>query len=106
MEPLVTSQRVLTWLWMYSDDTVSSKWKKLVQRAGGQLCLIFQLVGFAGATIFIMKFVSIDVEKSFYAFMFASGLFDSACTATQAMLSRRKITGIFTRLSKIYRDSK
>lgn len=106
MEPLVTTRQVLTWLWMYSDSKTSSIWKKLGQFVSGQLCLISQLLSFAGTTAFVIKFASVDLEKSLFAFMFVSGHFNAAFSITLAMLSRHKITALFTRLSKIYQTSK
>lgn len=106
MEPLVTTRLALTWLWMYSDKNNSNKWKKSVQFATGQLCLISQLLSLAGTAAFVIKFASIDLEKSLFAFMFVSGHFNAAFSITQAMLSRNKITELFNRLSNVYRTSK
>lgn len=106
MEPLVTTRLVLTWLWMYSDKKNSDKWKNLVQFTSGQFCLISQLLSFAGTTAFVIKFASVDLEKSLFAFMFVSGHFNAVFSISQAMLSRNKITQLFNRLSSIYRTSK
>lgn len=103
MEPLVTTRKVLTWLWMYSDKNNSNKWEKLGHFASGQLCLISQLLSFAGTAAFVIKFASIDLGQSLFAFMFVSGHFNAAFSITQAMLSRNKITQLFNRLSNIYR---
>lgn len=106
MEPLVTTRKVLTWLRMYSDDNVSSKWKKHGQSAGGLLCLILQLLSFVGTATFAVKFASTNVQKSLFAFMFVTGHFNAAYSITHAMLSRHRIAGLFTRLTKIYGASK
>lgn len=106
MEPLVTTQRVLTWLWVCPDTNNPSRWKKLGQFAGGQLCLIFQLLAFSAAIKFVMKFALIEVEKSLYEFMYVASHFTTALSITQAMLSKQRITGFFTKLSKIYRTGK
>lgn len=106
MEPLVTTRLVLTWLWMYSEKKNSSKWKNIVQLTCGQFCLISQLLSFAGTTAFVIKFASVDLEKSLLTFMFVSGHFNAVFSITQAMISRNKITQLFDRLSNIYRTSK
>lgn len=105
MEPLVTTRLVLTWLWMYSDKKTSRKWVNFVQFTSGQFCLISQLLSFAGTTAFVIKYASVDLEKSLFAFMFVSGHFNAVFSITQAMLSRNRITQLFNRLSNIYRAS-
>lgn len=106
IEPLPTTRRVSTWLWMYSDEKVLSSSKKFGQFAGGQVCLIFQLLSFAGTTACFMKFLSIDIGKCLFETMFITGHFNAAFSITHAMQSRRKVTTLFIQLSKIYRDGK
>lgn len=104
MEPLVTTRVVLTWIWMCADNNVTNKWTNFGHYAFGRFCLIFQILGFAGATACSIKFLPIDISTVLFESMFVSGHFNATYSIIHTMQSRHKIANLFTRLSKIYRN--
>lgn len=104
MKPLLTTRVVLTWIWMCSEDDISSKWKKFGHYVFGRFCLIFQILSFVGATACFVKFLPIDISKVLFESMFVSGHFNATYSIIHGMRSRNEIARLFTRLSKIYRN--
>lgn len=106
MEPLKTSRRLLTWLYVVPVEKSSSNWKKWACLMVGVGAYVATMSFLASSMAFFMKFVSIDLEQSLYALFQIGGFSNSAYVITLAYFSHRKIVAIFDNLSAIYNARK
>lgn len=101
MDPFPTTQRMLTWYYLYQDR--SSTWcQKLTYIAFSLFNITFVAAHVAASVVFATKFVSVDLERSLYAiyqFFCWSPLIYMFIAAFQ---SRREITALIGELSLIY----
>lgn len=107
MEPLVTTRQCLTWICMCPADESTSRWQKTkytlfaVTTEIGLMCIC------TPAAVYFLKYISIDLGRSVFAFMFVVATFTAFCMGLIGMISLpHKIGRIFENLSKIYKDSK
>lgn len=105
MKPLVTNQRVLTWLCVYPGEKTTSKIKQLAY-------IIFSLIVFSGilssliaSVAYFMKFVSIDLEVALYAVSQIAAAASVLYAIVMTYFSRHGIASIFHKLSEIYDKS-
>lgn len=107
MEPSATNRRCLTWLYICPTDEFASRWQKLVHFTFAVTVLTAIICGATGCLVFCWKFISIDLGRSVFAFMFAAAEFTVVYMAfVGTILLRHKIGAIFHGLSAIYNDSK
>lgn len=106
MEPLVTNRRCLIWLYAYPADASTTRWQKLAHVAFAVFVLTVLIGHFASSFVFGWKYISIDVGKSVFAFMFCINEFFLISLMAAGMILLRKIGRIFDDLSTIYKASK
>lgn len=107
MEPLPTTRRNLIWLCMCPPDKSSSRWQRLAYAIYTIICLGSVLACFSGSLAFCIKFLSIDLRRSTFSFVFTVGEFSVIYMGLVAInLMRRRIDTIFQTLSMIYDASK
>lgn len=102
LKPLPTTQRVLSWICVETDDESINSSKILFS------FLIFtaNLFGLISSVAFFLKFVSINLEQSLYTMFQISGTISTFYVSFIVFFSRRKISKLFQSLSKIYDDCK
>lgn len=103
MEPLPTTHQCLIWLRICPADESSSRWQKLLHIIFAMIALSVLICTCISSLTFGLKFISIDVAKSLFAFMIVTSEFTVIYMALVGMfLLRHKIDAIFKDLSKIY----
>lgn len=106
MEPLATTRQSLTWLCMCPADESSSRWQKIAYTAFTTIGVVVTGVGIVGGLTFCAKFVSIDLGKSMFAFLYVAAEFTVIYTALVVLLlMRHKIGSILKALTTIYKDA-
>lgn len=106
MNPLVSNQWVLMWLCVCPASESASANKKVAYVAFTLLFCITILSTVAANVTFVIKFISIDLEKSLYAFVYIIAFSGIIYVMIVALLYRHKINAIFVELSAIYKASK
>lgn len=97
MKPLMTNQRVLTWLCVCPPDKSTKKWQKSVYIMFSVSVFFANLIGFTASFAYFYKFLSIDLEKSLHTM--------SQMAATLSTVYE-KVTTLFANLLEIYKRSK
>lgn len=106
MEPLPTSQKVMTWLCMCPADK-STSIKKLIHYAGyTSVTVIMSLGGLLAGIGYIVKFAKTDFGSSLYAVVQVAGYLALLNLIIFGLINRHRIASIFTELSNIYNSSK
>lgn len=105
MKPLVTCQKMLTWLCAYPDDSTASASRKSVCKIITLCIFILNLCALASSVAFVLKFMRIDFKESLYSFMQIAGSSNTTITMIIAFFSHFAISGLFESLSKIYEKS-
>lgn len=107
MKPLVTNQRVLSWLCVCPVDKNTNKWQKLVYKIFTISLAILMMGIFVSSSMFFWKFMAVDVEEALYAVYQVMG---STCLLYIMFIvvcfSRSKLNVTFSKLSDIYKASK
>lgn len=107
MEPLPTTRRSLIWLSMCPSDGSPSRWQKLAYTIYTMFCLGTILACIGGNLAFCIKFVSIDLGRSMFSFMFMVAELSIIYVALIGIFSMsHKIDNIFKTLSTIYNACK
>lgn len=106
MEPLVTNRRCLIWLRVLPPEESSSRRQKIVHSIFFMMVLATLSFACLSSFTFCWKFVSIDLGRTMFSFMFVASEFAIIYTALVGMiLMRHKIGAIFENLSTIYKAS-
>lgn len=106
MEPLPTTWRSLIWLCMCPSDNALRRWQKLPHATYTTICLGALIACFGSALAYCIKFVSIDLGRSMFSFVFVVGEFSVIYIGLVAIYSMyHKIDTIFKTLSTIYNAS-
>lgn len=105
MEPLVTTKRVLVWLWMCPADENSSKWKKIACYIFALAIFVLNLLHIIVYIIFVTESMSIDFERSLFAAMLSIYVCGIQFITIFAFAFQQKIDHILKKLSNIYRYS-
>lgn len=105
MKPFATSQRVLTWFCICSDEN-TTKWQKFAHVSFTMFVAMFVFIAALMAGTYGFKYISIDLEEALYAIFPFFGLLSGVYIIIIAFFSTTKINAIFETLSVIYKDSK
>lgn len=106
MIPLLTNQRVLTWLSIFPVPKDASKWKLFAYKVISMALFIPLLINLLGSVAFIHKYILIDLEKCLFV-LFQVALGGAMIySMVAALIQRRQIIFIFKNLDKIYKESK
>lgn len=109
MKPLRTNCQSLIWLCMCPQDHLNSpsQWRELIYAIYTAICLGTLITCFSGDLTFCIKFVTIDLGRSMFSFMFLVAEFTAIYMGFIAMfLLRHKIDTIFKTLATIYNACK
>lgn len=105
MQPLVTTHRIIVWMFMCTPDKSTSGFKKCLYFA----FLVGVLVGNVGVLFacgaFFLRYVSVDLEQSLHPVMNVGATFgvNYACIYA-ACFGQKQMAVIFDKLSAIYRS--
>lgn len=107
MEPLETNRQCLIWLRILPSDESTNRWQKLAHTAFAVLVFTALMCGATSCLVFCLKFLSTDLARSIFAFVFSVGGYSIIYVALVGMiLLRHKIGAIFDNLEVIFKDSK
>lgn len=106
MKPLVTNQKVLTWICICPVDKNATKFEKSARIGITSLIVITLFCGFIASVVFFVKFVSIDLEKSLYTVFQIVGTLLILYSFIVLYLFRNEINAIFEHLTEIYDECK
>lgn len=106
MNPMTTSIKVLTWIYLYPETNQGNKSRKI----GYNLFFfsIFTILssGLASSIACLLKYWSIDLEKSFYSPIQIFTTLSTVFSLLIGFLLRNRILAMFNNLSRIYKMSK
>lgn len=105
MRPLVTNQRVLTWLCVCPPDESTKKWQKRTYICFSVIISLANLTGLAASLAYFYKFLSIDLEKTLCTMSQVGALISTVYAGIYIFISRHQITALFENLSEIYKQS-
>ena len=106
MQPLATTQLMLTWLSMCSADesaTIQQKWGYIAHTLA---ILILDITCFVASLVYCFEFFTIDFNGAAFGFLGAVGQFAVIYFLIVAIQMRHQIDDIFTSLTTIYKSSK
>lgn len=106
MKPLVTCQRVLTWVSVFPVEKNTTKRKRLLFKILPMLLLISNIIGVISSSLFCWKYIKIDLEGSLYALFQVAGMLGMSNIIIVSFISRKKVPKIFENLSQIYKSCK
>lgn len=102
MKPLETNQRILILFCLYPFDKNMKLHLKLLYTIFALSIFLMNVCALVSNTVFFFKFLSINLEESFYSLFQISGIFGVICIVINAYFSRNKILEIFNGLTDIY----
>lgn len=107
MSILLTNQRVLRWLFVYSvvDETITKR-VKFVHGITTFGILVAHFCAVSAGISFFIKFVTIDLERSLFSLFNILGDISVTYISIFLLLKRRKIVVVFKKMSDIYEASK
>lgn len=103
MKPLVTNQRVLTWLCVYIPETKTSKIKQLAYFTFSIIVFSGILSSLIASVAYFRKYVLINVETALYAASQIAAASSILYAIVMTYFSRNGITKIFQTLRGIYK---
>lgn len=108
MEPMATSKKVLTWIYLYpvNENTDDTKKKRKVQRNFLLSIFAFLSSGLSFSIACLFKYWSIDLKKSLYSPIQIGPTLSTVYSLFIALMLRNRIRTMFNNLSKIYEKSK
>lgn len=101
MQQLLTTKRVLILLCLCPADNSTNKWKKIGHILFALVIFVLILCFFVVNVSSTIKFLSINLQDSLFAFVSAVGIFALIYTMVAAFLLRHRMGDIFEKLSKI-----
>lgn len=102
MKPSVTSLQMLTWLCLLPAEENASKWKKRAYIALVFALILADLTVFCSSSMYVVKFVSIDVLESSFGIYQVTAAIPMANAIVVAYLFRQKIQSVFEKLLEFY----
>lgn len=106
MEPMATSRKVLTWIYLYPVNGNTSSANKTAYKWFLLSIFAFLSSGLAFSIACLFKYWSIDLEKSLYSPIQIGPTLSTVYSLFIAFLLRNRILTMFHNLSKIYEKSK
>lgn len=106
MQPLATTQRMMTWLSMCAANESTTLKQKRDYKAFSWAVFVSSIIGFTASLAYCLNFVFIDFNGAVFAFMAFIAEFGVIYFMIAAFIMRHKISDIFTNLSTIYKSSK
>lgn len=104
--PLITCQRVLTWISVCPVAKNTSIWKRILFKLFPLVIFITDLAGLIASVVFFYRFISTNLEECLYAVFQIAGLLGMANSIIVTFIRRHKIPLIFKSLADIYKYSK
>lgn len=105
MRPLKLNQQLMTWIFINSSSETTSLLKRVVYIFLGCAVFASQLAAFAASVAFLIKFLSIDIERSLYTSFQILTSAPAAYMFVVACVSRHKINALFGSLTTICDES-
>lgn len=106
MQPLVTIYQMLEWLCVCPPEKAIS-WRKHVAYISLISSIFIACVTIMAMSLsFVIENLAVDLEKSLYALAQFVGYVGETYMIILVLLLRHRITGLFKKLSQIYKDSK
>lgn len=102
MMPLETNRRILILFCLYPFDKNTRPHLKLLYTIFSLSIFLINVCALVSSTVFFFKFLSINLEESFYSLFQITGIFGVICLVINAYFSRNKILEIFNGLTDIY----
>lgn len=102
MEPLATSKKVFTWIYLCPASENENRLRKLQYRYSLLGILAFLLTGVAATIGTLYKYWSIDLEKVLYTPIQIGASLSTTYSLIIAFVLRNKILDMFNNLSRIY----
>lgn len=106
MQPLATSQQVMTWLCMCPAEESTSKKRRLCYVAFSIIVSIITFAALLTSIVFFIKYLSIDFEAALYTIFQIAAESAVLNLIIVALINRQRIAAIFTELTKLYASSK
>lgn len=106
MKVLSTNQSLLRFFFVFSDDEPINKCEKLCYAITTLAILLAHICAVAAGMGFFLKFISVDLVKAFYSLFNIFGDVSVLYISIFLLLQRKKIVGIFKKMSQIYDESK
>lgn len=105
-EPLIKYREFLVWYSVYPADENTPKWKKCAHIMSSCLICFIHLIATECSVAYLIKYLSVDLEKSLYAILQIVACFSAFYACIVMWLTRQKVTKMFENLSKIYNKCK
>lgn len=102
MKPLVTDQRVLTWLCLLPPKGNISKGRKRLFILLVLGIIIANLTVFSSSLMYVIKYASIDLQETLVGLCQTIGVIPMTNSIGIAFMLRHKIPPVFEKLSEIY----
>lgn len=106
MKPLATNQLVLIWIGACAPGKDISKRKRLAFIAFGLFLCLINIISTISSAIFVWKFVSIDMEASFYVLFHLCGAIACTYMVVVGFIMRSETSATIKRLTEIYNECK
>lgn len=107
MQPLATTQQMMTWLCMCPADEESTTPHQKRGYIAYTLAIVIMIeVCFFASMAYCIRFSTTDFDGAVFGFMCAIGAFGSVYVLIAAIRMRHQIGNIFASLSTIYKNSK
>lgn len=105
MKPLLTNQKVLTWLCICPADETTRKWQKFIYIGISFAIIAMKMSVVVSSMIFLLKNLSSDLNAALFAFLQIVGMSGMIYTFITGLLIRLKIRDSIQSLVEIYEKS-
>lgn len=102
MKPLVTDQRIMTWLCLLPAKENISKGRKGVSLLLVLGIIVANLTVISSSSMYVIKYASVDLQETLVGLCQAIGVIPMTNSIVIAFVHRHKIPPIFEKLSEIY----
>lgn len=102
MKPLKSIQQALTWLCVLPFDKSTARREKVASLLFVLATMCINLCALAASMAFVFKYKSTDLTECLFALIQISGFVNATYTIIVGFFIRRRIPGIFKKLTDIY----
>lgn len=106
MKPLETSQRVLTWLYVYPANESTSRWKIVAYRTCFLAVLFGNIGNLTASAAYFVEYVTTNLEQALYSVAQIACYTGAVHRIGTTYLLRHRIPIVFDGLAKIYDECK